>query len=531
MTLLPIAERELRQAARRGRTYWIRFGIALVAAVMTLSVLSPSFSGLRPTTDTGRDLFLILSVLAMSYALVAGVFVTADSLSEEKRDGTLGLLFLTDLKGYDVVLGKLVAKSLNSFYGLLTIFPVLALTLLLGGVTAGEFFRMTLALVNTLFFSLATGMFVSSYRRDGRKAMLDTLALIFLLTAGPALVFLISPPTLATAVNSPGFLLSPGLTFSLSFDASYRVGARQFFLSIVLTHLLAWSFLVAASCMIFRTWREIPIGAAIRGWQPRWRQNRGLQAEHRRRWLEQNPILWLAKRESHRFAFLWGFLGLAIGVWLLGYLVFPKFWQRIEVVVLSAFVLHTILKSWVAWEVTRRLADNRQSGELELLLVTPLSVRQIVQGRMAALKRQFLLPVSLVVVVDALLLRFGNGSTGWGDQEIMTVLGYLVGIGLFVADTYTMCWVGLWQGLRARNSSHAFSRTLIIVLVAPWIIFVVLTAILASLSTSMALSPGWLIAGFFAIGYFNDLTLCGWSMDRCYEKFRVAAAQGGSKLI
>ena len=29
---------------------------------------------------------------------------TADSLSAEKREGTLGLLFLTDLRGYDVVL-------------------------------------------------------------------------------------------------------------------------------------------------------------------------------------------------------------------------------------------------------------------------------------------------------------------------------------------------------------------------------------------------------------------------------------------
>ena len=30
--------------------------------------------------------------------------VTADALSSEKRNGTLGLLFLTDLKGYDIVL-------------------------------------------------------------------------------------------------------------------------------------------------------------------------------------------------------------------------------------------------------------------------------------------------------------------------------------------------------------------------------------------------------------------------------------------
>ena len=56
-------------------------------------------------------LFCILTGSAVFYCLLSGVWFTADCLSEEKREGTLGLLFLTDLKGYDVVLGKLVATS------------------------------------------------------------------------------------------------------------------------------------------------------------------------------------------------------------------------------------------------------------------------------------------------------------------------------------------------------------------------------------------------------------------------------------
>jgi hypothetical protein len=59
---------------------------------------------------------------------------TADCISSEKREGTLGLLFLTDLKGYSVILGKMLATSLNSFYALTAIFPVLAIPLLLGGI-------------------------------------------------------------------------------------------------------------------------------------------------------------------------------------------------------------------------------------------------------------------------------------------------------------------------------------------------------------------------------------------------------------
>src|SRR5206468_1737190 len=78
---------------------------------------------------------------------------------------------LTDLKGYDVVLGKLAATSLDAFYGLIAILPVLAIPLLLGGVSIEEFWRMSLVLTNALFFSLAAGIFVSSMSRGPRKAM------------------------------------------------------------------------------------------------------------------------------------------------------------------------------------------------------------------------------------------------------------------------------------------------------------------------------------------------------------------------
>ena len=71
-------------------------------------------------------LFIAIGILALSFCLFAGVFLTADCLSEERREGTIGLLFLTDLKGYDVILGKLAASSINSIYGVVSILPLLA---------------------------------------------------------------------------------------------------------------------------------------------------------------------------------------------------------------------------------------------------------------------------------------------------------------------------------------------------------------------------------------------------------------------
>ena len=47
----------------------------------------------------GKLIFTYLSWLAFIYCLVEGARTAADCLSQEKREGTLGLLFLTDLRG------------------------------------------------------------------------------------------------------------------------------------------------------------------------------------------------------------------------------------------------------------------------------------------------------------------------------------------------------------------------------------------------------------------------------------------------
>src|SRR5215831_2074206 len=137
MNPLPLIERELRVGARRPSSFRIRFFGALgVLAVWVVLLLSDyrSSAGQR-----SFHLFMALSILALGFCLLAGIFLTADCLSEEKREGTLGLLFLTDLRSYDLVLGKLSATSLHSFYGLLAILPILGLPLMMGGVTLGEF--------------------------------------------------------------------------------------------------------------------------------------------------------------------------------------------------------------------------------------------------------------------------------------------------------------------------------------------------------------------------------------------------------
>src|SRR5882724_8773699 len=182
MIFLHIVCRELRVAARRRGTYVTRFVIAVGALILGGFIFLMEMDA-RPQL-LGQFLFRGLAVLALLYCLASGRRSTADCLSEEKREGTLGLLFLTDLKGYDVVFGKLAATSLNGFYGLLAIFPVLAVPLLFGGVSNAEFWRAVLVLLDTFLFSLAVGVCISSISRTPREAMAGTFAFLVVLNAG-----------------------------------------------------------------------------------------------------------------------------------------------------------------------------------------------------------------------------------------------------------------------------------------------------------------------------------------------------------
>src|SRR5258708_21920966 len=122
MTFLPIVARELRVASRRRGTYWSRSVMAMAAIILGFIVYL-EVQGSSPH-EASQALFYVISFMAFVFCLATGVRSTADCLSEAKREGTLGLLSLTDLRGYDVVGRHLAATCLAAFYVLSAILPL-----------------------------------------------------------------------------------------------------------------------------------------------------------------------------------------------------------------------------------------------------------------------------------------------------------------------------------------------------------------------------------------------------------------------
>ena len=318
MTFLPIVARELGVAARKRSTFWLRVVAALVgliigsAFLILASVRAFGGSGGFGTASLGSGLFSVLTWLAVATALSAGLFFTSDCLSEEKREGTLGFLFLTDLRGYDVAGGKLLATSLRGFYGLLAVLPILAVTLLMGGVTGAQFWKTSLALLNALFCSLAVGLFVSAISRDSQKALGATLFLLLLLIFGGPL-----GDAILAGIKKRGFtpvlsLSSPAYVFRIA----GRWGQTLYWSGLLVTQAIAWLLFAIASALIPRTWQEKAAKSSTgsKNWAHAWKYGSvRRRIKLRARLLERDPVLWLVCRERWQSLGLWA-MAILVGV-------------------------------------------------------------------------------------------------------------------------------------------------------------------------------------------------------------------------
>jgi ABC-type transport system involved in multi-copper enzyme maturation permease subunit len=465
MSFLFIAQRELRVSARRKSTYYARGAAALLGLVISGFYLLVYSFGVSSSGGLGRYMFTVLSWYALLTTLLAGVFLASDCLSEERREGTLGLLFLTDLKGYDVVLGKFMAVSLNAFYGLLAVFPVLALCLLTGGVAGAEFWRACLALVNLLFFSVTASMLISSFCQSSNRAMSGSIALlvIWLLVGGVALargIFYVS-------------LFSPFEPFRLASDAEYFRQAREYWESLAVSHLAGWFFLGWAGWRL-RTF--VDKAEKPRYWPRFLTRSRTAPSTARRvRLLEINPVLWLLddSRSLRWVAWVLALAGAAIVIYMAGKAGPMGF-------AFSGYALwpfYFLLKVFIAIQACRFFAEARRTGALELLCCTPLTMRAVIAGQWMVLRRVFLWPLIFLLSVHLAALVYSSGKsagafgvTGSGPFPFGLAWVYWYTFKVIpnnLADFFAIGWFGMWLALCLQRPQMAAGLTILIVVILP----------------------------------------------------------------
>ncbi len=413
MTVLPIIERELRVRARSRAVYWTRFAVALVGMLVCLPQLMGSGPFLAPA-NLGRS--LLNGLVSTAFLLSCGAcLLTADIISSERREGTLGLLLLTRVKVVDVLLGKLGSAGLTSLCALVAILPMLMLPVLAGGVTGGEAFRKGLVLPNTLFLALTAGLWASAGGQEWLKSARTGLLLVAALVLAPGLAGLLLKP-LGAVVG----LLSPLGAISAAGDAPYKVSKADYWTSLLLVQAMGWALLVAARFRLRSAWREehretTASPAATFEWfkeKPQQPLVRPLG--------NGNPIAWLLQRQRGIQALLWAG-ALVGGFHFLAFPVLIRFLGPSSYPLLSwplGLATSAFSGALFAWAASRFFVEARRTGELELLLTTPCGASELVSTQWAVLKRQLRWPMLLMLApallqtVSAVLLMPGRFVRG-----------------------------------------------------------------------------------------------------------------------
>jgi ABC-type transport system involved in multi-copper enzyme maturation permease subunit len=521
MNFLPIADRELRVAARKRGTFWVRVAAAATAVVIGSAFFLLSQMRGAGAIGMGSELFAVLSWLCLAAGLSAGLFFTSDCLSEEKREGTLGLLFLTDLRGYDVALGKLLATSLRGFYALLAVLPILAITQLMGGITGEQYWKSSLGLVNALFVSLAAGMAVSALSRDSQKALSATVFVLLLLALGGPLADMIIAGVKKRSFQTLWSLSSPGYVLA----AASAWGRSSYWAALAVTQLIGWAMLGLACALVPHTWQDKKRAGTIitASWAYAWRYGGARRRRRlRRKLLDLQPVAWLACRERWQSLGVWAMAILVVGGFVAVLIKMDAqegwiFWNYLG----GLFTL--LLYLWTASQACRFFVEARRTGLLELLLATPVSGKQIVRGQLMALLRMFGLPVVMLLgvhIAGSALSQLGfqqvasqvstvtssmatnqsgtftnqafsvnvtvaapakgrtNAAPTPGGFQLRPVPHRVVmavtaaaaaGLGT-VANLFALCWFGMWMGMTSRTANLATLKTILFVQVIPWFV-------------------------------------------------------------
>lgn len=473
-----VFQRELRELARQRSTYALRLLAGCVALGAVWWLMS---AGGRMRVVTGGSVFAGINKFVLILLWIVAPLMTADCLAREKREGTLGLLFLTPLTATQCVLGKAWCHLLRGLVLIAAAFPVLMVPVLMGGVTWMDAIRMGLLQLATLALALAAGITASAHTTDWWRARALSLLLTFAAGAVFALVYI--GLRVGWGVHQSGV--------SLSVSGFFRVWMRQLGAwvnrqaAIGMGDGWAWRragsgadalsvWMAAGTLLVCMCLAALAIAWAVRtlqrAWaaevqgrpQPEWQRlfvterfARDYLRVSRRRWLDRNPIDWYYGRHWQVRVWRWGSAG---GMLMAVLFLVPG----ISPLIPTHWFMRVLAVGLAAWASAGFFRD-RMSGALEMLLVSPLEPSRLLWGRAWGILKAWA-PVWIVFIATAGYFDWKRGLTSPMNALVNVPWMVIAQYAGFLWAGLVLIPVGLWCSLRFRVYPVALGVTVFLTL-------------------------------------------------------------------
>lgn len=481
----PIFMRELVTVPRRNGHYASRAALVGLLGILGITTWQATIgfsrdATLGETASFGLLLFQIIAFVQLMLTVFFAALSAASAVSQEKDRRTFLLLLITDMRDYEIVLGKLLGALLPITVQLLVTAPVLAMLLLLGGIAPEQVVQAMLVLGAAAAAAGSLGGLIALWRERTFQALaLSVLFLVLYVCVGQAIGAvgpLVAPGTNWDYVHA---CLDPFVAMRTVLEPDPSLGFAPSY-AFVLT-MLAWCGLLnGIGVWKLRKWnpsgepimqRELAKAAVdsdVAIEEEKRAKAHAAPGEVRRVW--ENPVLW---REVRTLAY--GrrplLVKVAFGAVLALVMYFavselqrpggrPAFAAAYGIVPIA--VLSLLL---VSAQAVTSVTSERDGGALDILLVTDISPKEFVFGKILGVlynTKEYLIPPLLIAVFYAAKGTLSNTPAGasFGTTvdanflPLMTVLGAIMVLLAFAVV------LGLHVALRVTNSRLAIVNTL-----------------------------------------------------------------------
>jgi len=463
----PLFHRQILIIPRPIKHFLVRAGYVFVLLVLMYTAGQATFGwqSLRDVGDSarfGKFLFDLFAGVQLTLVIAASLLAASASVAQEKDRRTLVLLLMTDLSTVELVFGKIVASLLTVFTLIVASLPVFCLVHGLGGMTLTQILWVEALCVASAFAAGAWGVLVAFWREKTFQTLaISALGTILFVGAVEILASVMGTGTIAGEwIGSlDPFRALYGILNPLSAQPDVKTPVVHAWQPVGM--LLGLTVALIAYCTArVRVWN--PSQAVFEQAAEKLAEEERLAAagETRRtvhRKVSASPIAW---REIFTRAY-----GRKVVLIKAAYFLFATFallflWRSPQD---ADLVLGLISRQGVAFvavslvalilvnaQAVTAITSERDGQTLELLMVTEVSAREFVRGKLAGIL--FNMKEVLAVPIAFIVAGATRGAISLED-------GVFVIIGLTVLTLFSSM-LGIHQAMTYENSRQAIAHSL-----------------------------------------------------------------------
>lgn len=545
MLIGPIFSRELVTAPRRPQHFLYRgvYGTALFVLMCTAWLVLAGTQIIRSVGDMakfGSILFFILAPLQLALLTFLAALRAASSVAQEKDKKTLILLLMTRLTNHEVVLGKLLASLLDVLVMLATAAPIFMLLTLFGGVSAAQVARVFAVTLATILAAGSLGSTVALARDKTFQSLAMTAMILMIWIGAWEAAAVLAPNMLIGGVRVEGIAAAASPIRAILIAVHPNRDTQPLFAAAD-TWFVAVAVVIAAALngvaiLRLRVWnpgRELmprmegeSEQAAEPGEMASPEAARAAHVDARVRKVDEksrqvwdNPVLW---REVCTWAYGRKVLVIKGVYWLLFALVAMAIYWTIENRTAYLRASETIIPAaaqplapffLISLVIVNALAvtsitNERDGGSLDLLLVTDLTPREFLFGKMLGVA--YVTWEMLAAPLVMCLVLYAAGAMTSANL-------FYLSVALIVMDIFVVS-LGVHSGMNYANSKTAIGVSLgsvffLFLGVVTLIMFMI--SFSGSFQTQLAPFLAFIVGGsvglFVTLGIRNPSSAIGWA--------------------